>query len=226
MGYSPHAHRRLAQEMGTTRENAMPFVPFNNVIKLEAIFTLDGQRVQNVHHYLVDETPDVDTCEELAISYRSWWLDAPRNDVSSSLALTMIKCTIMETEFSPGIEYVTGLPLSGNVASPHLPNNVTLAVKWGTGLRGRSFRGRTYHLGLCESQVTGSRVNSESIPPMLGYYGDLITLATDVGPAVMCIASRFQGGLERTVGVATPVISVSIDSVIDSQRRRLPGRGL
>jgi hypothetical protein len=203
----------------------MAFVPFDNVIKLEAVFTWGGQIVENVHHYLVDETPVEATCQALSASYVAWWSAGMRAHVDSSVSLTKIVCTILETESSPGTEYATGLPLAGTAGSPSLPNNVTVTIKWTTGFRGRSFRGRTYHIGLCESQVTGNNVTSTWLDTVNPFYGDLMTLATDVDFGVLAVASRVHNGVERVTGVATAVTNFQINTVIDSQRRRLPERG-
>jgi hypothetical protein len=203
----------------------MGFVPFNNTIKLEAIFTQDGQRIENVHHFQVDETPDVATCTALAQVYSVWWSDNLQPLVSSTVALTMIRCTILETESSPGVEFTGGLPKSGQGAAAALPMNVTVAVRWVTGLRGRSYRGRTYHIGLPEEHVTMNQVSTAHLTALKAAYEDLMALSIPVGPAVLGVASRVHNGVERPQGVITSAISVFIDPTIDSQRRRLPGRG-
>jgi hypothetical protein len=203
----------------------MAFVPFENTIKLEGIYTLDGQRCENVHYYIVDETPNVDTAEDLCVSYVAWWNTIRKGHSPTALSLVLVRATIMENEFDPGIEYSTGLPVTGTQNTNPLPNNCTIAVKWTTGFRGRSFRGRTYALGLTEEVCTLSHLNSGDLAVWTTDYGELIALDTDVGPGIMGIASKFSGGVERTTGVITPVTNVFIDGTIDSQRRRLPGRG-
>ena len=204
---------------------AMAFVPFNNVIKLEAIFTLAGQRVQNVHNYLVDETPNVDTCQALMGSYLDWYNGSLAPLQPPACQLVLMRATIMEEENSPGVENAAFSTANGIHNSEPLPNSVTAAIRWVTGFRGRSYRGRTYHIGLTEDQVQGNTITSETVTALQVAYGELMSLPVDVGPAVMCICSRVSHGVERTVGVATPVLNVVVDNVVDSQRRRLPGRG-
>lgn len=122
------------------------------------------------------------------------------------------------------MEDATGLPLAGTGGSVQLPNNVTLCIKWTTENRGRSFRGRTYHVGLTESQVTDNEVVAVAMGQFTTAYGALLTdLATAGWPLV--IASRYANNQPRITGVATLVTGFSIDPFIDSQRRRLPGRG-
>lgn len=206
-------------------KDAMAFVPFNNTIKIEPIFVWDGQRVQNVHYYLVDEFPDLTTAQDLAEAYIAWWDAGMKARTPTNLQLVMVVATIMEEENSPGLEVTTGLPLTGNNASPSLPNNVSVAVKWNTAFRGRSYRGRTYHIGLVEFVVTGNTIDTGYATDLQTLYTDLLVLDTDVGPARMGVASKISNGAFRTVGVITPVESVTVDRTVDSQRRRLPGRG-
>jgi hypothetical protein len=203
----------------------MAFVPFEDTIKLEGVFSWGGQICENVHYFKVDATPDVALCEELAAEYIQWWNQWMMSVVSTGAALTKVKCTIMEAENSPGIEYSTGLPSVGADASPSMPNNVTIAVRWVTALRGRSYRGRTYHIGLTENSVVHNGLLPAALTQLLNGYTELIGLTTSVGPAALCVASRVSNGVERTAGLMTPVDSVVIDGTIDSQRRRLPGRG-
>lgn len=203
----------------------MAFVPFNNTIKLVATFGYDLQYCANVHHYIVDETPDAATATSLAEGYKTWWDTYLKAFCPSALALVRITCTIMENENDPVIEYTTGMPDSATNSEPALPNSVTVAVRWNTNFRGRSYKGRTFHLGLTETQVTGNLLGTSQQTILTTAYGELMAIPTDVGPAIMGVASYYYHGVQRTTGVITPVTSVFIDRTIDSQRRRLPGRG-
>lgn len=201
------------------------FVPFNNTIKLEALFLYDNQYVENVHNFIVDETPNLDTAISLAEAYKAWWNDRLKAQMPNNLSLNVIKCSIMENANDPAVEYTTGLPLVGSIGATTLPNNCTVAVKWTTGFRGRSYQGRTYHIGIKNSDAGASRITGAFQTILLTAYSDLMTLTVDVGPARLGIASRVAGKVVRNIGVITPVENVFVDTTIDSQRRRLPGRG-
>lgn len=203
----------------------MGFVPFNNTIKLETIYSWDGQYVENVFFYIVDETPDVATATSLCNAWAAVWDSKIRFTQPSNVILTALRGTIMEEENSPGVEVTSGLPTNGSHVSPSLPNNVSLALRWTTALRGRSYRGRTYHVGMPEAEVTGNAIVPAYLTALLDAYNDIITLTVDVGPALLGVASRRSHGVERTQGVITPVTGLVIDQYVDSQRRRLPGRG-
>lgn len=203
----------------------MQFIPFDRVAKLEAIFLADSQRVENVHHFWFETAPTQDDLEELAASYKTWWTTELGPHLSSALSLQLVKVTDLTIEDGMSIEYATGLPVSGSAASPMLPNNVTIALKWTTGRAGRSYRGRTYILGLREDIVSANLIDTVYGGQLVTAYQNLVVRNLSVNDAVMVVASRFNNNLPRVTGLATVVTNCSLDRGIDSQRRRLPGRG-
>jgi hypothetical protein len=112
------------------------------------------------------------------------------------------------------------MPVAGSETSPALPGNVTVAVKWLTATRGRSARGRTFHVGLCESQVSGNDVGGAVLVNLAAAYGALLT-RVNVNFATLRILSYQTNGAPRTTAQATTVNALAIGSKIDTQRRRL-----
>jgi hypothetical protein len=203
----------------------MAFVPFTRTIKIEPVFTYGSQICENVFHFILSFDPTPEAGETLAALVKDWWTNNMIDLVAPELILTKVKWSIMEAEDDPAGEDAGGLPVSGTGASPQLPNNVTCVVRWATGLRGRSHRGRTYHLGLMESQVQGNTLLPSVVSDLTIEYLKLKEFQVIGAPATLAVASRIADGVERTQGVITPVTSVFIDAIVDSQRRRLPGRG-
>lgn len=202
----------------------MPFIPVPNVVKLEAIFNFNGQICENVHHYEKDVAWDVASMQNLASEYIQAWTTFLRPTMTNEVSLSNIKVTDLTTQFSNGIEYSTGLPLAGSSVAPASPNNVTLSVTWVTAFRGRSFRGRTYHIGLKESEVGQNEVTVSYAGIMAAFYGALFTSVPSTGETMVVVSYR-EGNAPRAEGLATPIIGISINRTVDSQRRRLPGRG-
>lgn len=203
----------------------MGFVPFNNVIKLEPIFNWAGQIVENVMYYLVDETPALDTAEDMIDSYVATWQARWRAHAPSNLGLVSVKATIMENQNDPGIEKAVTTNNVGTGLDPSTPNHVTVAIKLVTPYRGRSYRGRIYHIGMVTTQISQNTITGATKTLLEDFYSDLIALETNVGPAVLCVASRISNHQERAVGLATAVTGVVVNTTVDSQRRRLPERG-
>lgn len=203
----------------------MPFVPVPNVAQVDMVFMYNGQRCENVYHVQQESPYDQTSLAVLATLFRDWWDDEFKAGAPNTLALVLIVARALDTDSSPSIEFSAGLPIQGQVtAAGQLPNNVTQAIKWTTALRGRSYRGRTYHIGLTEDMVIGNTVQEPHLAYQANRYNALLT-ALDGLPGNLVVVSKIHNGVERTTGIATPVQAVSVDSTVDSQRRRLPGRG-
>ena len=203
----------------------MGFVPFDKVMRLEAVFRLDGQVVENVHHFWQPNEFTIDVVEDVCEAYKLWWVANLKPIVPDGVSLIKVIGTILDTENSPGIEYTTGLPVVGDSTSAEMPNNVSIAIRWNTGFRGRSYRGRTFHVGLTDGMVDGNNVTVATQNALLAAYTQLMILDTTPQAVMLGVASRVADGVERVTGVFTPVTGVVIDPVVDSQRRRLPNRG-
>lgn len=203
----------------------MQFVPFVNTIKLEAVFINQGEYVENVHHFVQGNPPAVEDMQALAEAYVTFFNAYLKGTLHSACSLVAVKCTDLTAQNSPGIEYTTGLPIAGTGQWDPMPNSVTIAVKWITALRGRSYRGRTYHVALSEQQVQGNALTSGYHTALTTAYGNLIYLVNGERDWFLAVATRVSGGVPRTQGEVHGVIAHTVDPVIDSQRRRLPGRG-
>jgi hypothetical protein len=142
---------------------------------------------------------------------------------TNQVSLVGVKATSLESDTAPAFERPTLIP--GDLAQAAEPNNVTLAIKFLTAGRGRSARGRNYIVGLHVDAVTNNEVSSAHAAQYVTAYDELRdTSVISVGTHV--VVSRFLDGVERTEGIAQTVTGVTFtDFIVDSQRRRLPGRG-
>ena len=101
-----------------------------------------------------------------------------------------------------------------------------LAVSRVRRVPGRSFRGRNYVVGVPQDQVVDiNHVQSSYAAAWIDTYSELLEGTFEEGQQWV-IVSRFEDGSPRETGIASEVLTVTVvDDVIDSQRRRLPGRG-
>lgn len=203
----------------------MAFVPFVNVVKLEIIYRWDNQIVENVLHYLCESTPDPDMLENLCQNFLIEWNSFFKPLIHNTVTLVALRATSLNSDSAPSLEYVTGMPIAGTLAGTVVPNNVTVAVKLLTNLRGRSYRGRVYWVGMASSQFTGNVVSS-GFRTALGAALNAVIIISGATDFRLVVASRTSGGVERAEGVATPVVAAAVNPTLDSQRRRLPERGL
>lgn len=193
-------------------------------MELTARYLYDGQKVENVFHVRSSTVAGLTEMTAAAVAFRNWWENNGKPISPSTVSLQSILVKTLSTPIDPGIEYTEGFPSAGTSAGAQLPNNATLAVKWITAFRGRSYRGRTYHIGLMETQVVGNTVDPGALSLIKAAYEGLrIGLESAGFPLV--VGSKIGAKVERFVGLSTPVVALQIDPIVDSQRRRLPGRG-
>jgi hypothetical protein len=160
----------------------------------------------------------------IASTFKTWWSAHQVAQQPTSNQLIKIDVTDLSDQFAPGIEYVTGLPLAGANGVLAAPMNVTVAIKWLTGSRGRSFRGRTYHCQLRTDMYVGSTINPGDVTGLATNYAFLLSAVQTAGWQ-LAVTSYRHNNVARLTALTTFITGLSIDSTIDSQRRRLPGRG-
>jgi len=132
-------------------------------------------------------------------------------------------------DLTSSIGFTADVPMSGTGAESGeaAPNNVSMAVSFRTSLSGRSNRGRNYVPVISNSQITGNVIDTAWAQSVVDAYA-LLLFGGGGLPAgwVWVVVSRFTGGLPRVAGTFQEVFSVLVtDLIVDSQRRRLPGRG-
>jgi len=203
----------------------MPFVPMLNCVQAEFVYTWNAQVCQNVLHFEAAGALSVDNMLELGAHLVTWYDTHMQPLQVIQCSLTSIRLTDMTVEFAPGLDYSTGLPLIGTRTGESLPNNVSLSLTKRTIYRGRSFRGRIYQVGMSETDTQGNNVVVAQANLMIAAWEQLLAFSTTTEAWEMVVASKFEDGSERTTAVLTPVINITTDYIVDSQRRRLPGRG-
>jgi len=202
----------------------MPFQPVPQTVRVEPVYLYDGQICTNITHYKYEVPVDA---AELALFAAAWineWVTNIKVAQPTNVTLTAVKVTDLSSEFAPGVEFVGALPQNGSLTGVGLPNNVTVAVRLLTALRGRSYRGRSFHIGVRNTDTLLNQITATFANLLLTGYNAQRQISTTQSYQQV-VVSRYEGGVLRAEGVATPVTSVQVDRTIDSQRRRLPGRG-
>jgi|SRR5690242_1658735 len=155
----------------------------------------------------------------IATAFYNWWTAAYKACVPTATLLTNIHVQVYDPTGSP---WVYDRPVSpaenGTRAGTSEAANVTLATSLRAGLAGRAYRGRYYVPGVIEADVNP---NDTAIS---GIVTTLAVAATNlIGPALpagftLVIFHRFDN-------LFSTIVSYVVENLIDSQRRRLAGRG-
>lgn len=204
----------------------MAFIPAPGIVALAVRYTLFGQQVQNTVYIDPAEPVSPSVVSNLAGQLVSAWADNVMPLLSQDLQLREVYAADQTSESGPTWTAAPpGGPLAGGIEAPALPGSVAYCVGFRTVNRGRSFRGRIYLPGLTEGQVTGNVVNAPWSTTLIEAVRDAIVAVTEFGGAHV-VVSRYSGGVARTTAVSTPVnFYTASDTSVDSQRRRLNGRG-
>jgi hypothetical protein len=191
-----------------------------------------GQKVENTLWFDAGAVPTGATLTDLADAVGAWWRANIAALTSSRVVVREYVATSQDTATGPQVS-IAGVAGDNGTNTPNLyALGSTFVVSFRTALRGRSFRGRNYVIGLTEDQVDANELETGVAETWRAAYFELIGAAADAG-WTWVVASRFSGvsgtpprPVPRVSGIATPIVAVVVvDEFIDSQRRRLSGRG-
>jgi hypothetical protein len=203
----------------------MAFIPATNVVQAEMLYVYHSEKCENVLHYQRPGGWSASQMAELGAFLVGWFDLVYDALVVDNLNLRSIRMTDLTTQTSPSIEYTTGLPLTGVKLNDPMPNNVSLVFTKLTESRGRSYRGRYYHMGFGEDQIVSNTVDAAVVTSLTNALIGLMTPTIAGVQAPLVVVSRFTNNAPRSSAVVTPVTGWRTDGNVDSQRRRLPGRG-
>jgi hypothetical protein len=204
----------------------MPFVPVANTAMVELRYTWNLQQVENTLYFQYPTPPENANLFDITETIFDWWDTHLRPIQSNQVQLREVVATDLTTSDGQVFTRVSSPPVSGGNLAPALPNNCTYCISFRTFKRGRSFRGRNFSIGMTENDATNSQVDPAYATALQDAYVQIPALVNAVD-WVWVVVSRFSNGAPRVAGLATPVATIFVfDGIMDSQRRRLPGRGV
>lgn len=209
----------------------MAYVPVAGTVMVELIQTLDTEIIENTLYFEQTGAWTVAALNTLGADIASWWETDVAPSMSAALGLQRVELTDLTTQTAAAVTVTTGLPVFGVHDLEASPNNVAPAISFHTANRGRSFRGRNYLSGIPSDHVVINRVQGTTIAALTAAYNALLGVATG-NACTWVVVSRYSGidpvtkkPIPRAAGVATPIeVAVFTDTVVDSQRNRLPNR--
>jgi len=204
----------------------MAFIPCPQCMQAELRFLWSTQKCENVLHFAASAGVSTSLMQTLGNNLIGWWNTNFKAISSSIYQLNEVYLTDLTSETGSTVSVVTGLPSPGTDVAESMPFNVSLCFSFRTANRGRTSRGRNYVGGLTEGKVNGNGVASTYTTPALTAYQSLIGAGTFTPGTSWVVLSRFLHGQPRPQGITQPITAVVlVDAIVDSQRRRLPGRG-
>lgn len=147
-----------------------------------------------------------------------WWQNSYRHSCIPAVVGEQVTATKQDP--SNPLQAVAFINGPGDVVSPVTePGNVTAAVSWRTGLAGRKYRGRFYHVGFDGDQRNSNDTIQGAYLALLGTLAQY--LLNHAATAALKLIIYHKVG-----DTYTDINTVITDQNLDSQRRRLPARGI
>lgn len=203
----------------------MAFIPIPSAAKVDIQGTWQSQQVKTVLHFGYITAPVESNLVDLATDVFQNFDAGLQSSRASNYSTDRVVATSQQSETAPVGVYLPSAPRVGTGGSTSVPLNAAWAFTHRTALRGRSFRGRTYLPGLTSSILDDA--GEGDLATLAGIASIFVTHFITSPPSDWAwgVATRFTDHFPRAQGFLTPVIAVAVDTLLDSQRRRLKARG-
>jgi len=205
----------------------MAFIPVSDTVAVDVVYDWDGQIVENTLYYKKD-SPTTTEVASLIDQVTAFIRDEIMPLLHETISLIRVIGTLLDVVDGFTVTNTTDLPQAGAIldaTAKSLPNNVSFAISFRTAASGRSGRGRNFVAGLADVRDGNNLLDLTYQGQLVTAWSSLSTVAVDDGWEQV-VVSRFHAGAPRVAGVTNTVTSViATDRTLDSQRRRLPGRG-
>lgn len=197
-----------------------------NVANVQVRGTLAGQLIETGLYYLFDAAIDNSALAALAASVSSsvvsHWLD----ELPTDFTLRNVYAYDMTAGSTLQVTDTFGTGDTGHVSGGAAPNNASIAIARKTGKRGRSTQGRIFWPALAISMLVDPlHVTTTDVTAIVAALTATDTDATALGWSPVTLSFQ-HAGVKTTAAVVTLLNEwLAVDNAVDSQRRRLAGRG-
>ena len=204
----------------------MAFIPTVNAVRTDVQCVSANQQIHNVLWFIQNTTWQQADREALNTALVAWWTTYMKPIYPGTVALAQLTTVNQENQSAPSSTLVVSPMISGTAGGAASANSSCSVATLRTSLRGRAYRGRLYLGPLPNAQLTDSITFSLGQATLvITAMNALISAVTTLGATWVVVSKQFNK-IKRSVGWAEPVTAVSVDQYVDSQRRRLGGRGV
>lgn len=202
---------------------AEPYQPAPLVAEVKMTYRQGTNLMSNIFHVTKDVEWTGADLDALAEVFYDWENSDAKNDRSDSIELTHITAAALVSEDAPYRARAIDPAVGGILLGQALPLNVTLAVTAVTGSRGRGRQGRTFWIGLAESQVDENVVTNTSQDNIVDDMNALMTAVNAVAGQELSVLHRFKDGVKLASATSSPIVTYTVrDTTVDTQKNRLP----
>lgn len=188
------------------------------VARISMLFTRDARTFVNTFHLARSTGWTLAQLQQAVVDTASWWSLYYKQSQGAGVALAQIQGRLYDPAQPLAYDLNVTPPEPGTIASTLEAANATATMSWRTGLAGRKYRGRMYVPSLVESGVNANDTLNAALLALLANAANRFVGTWWSNQATPVVFHRSTNGL-------TLITSFVLDAILDSQRRRLPGRG-
>lgn len=202
----------------------MAFIPAPNAIRICLQMLWAGQTVEICIGILKSTAVTAGDLATVTTDLESWRQTEYVPLISSSIDFVQWYALSLTTATSPSLITPITVSAVGGAGATTVSNNVALVTTFQTDLRGRSYRGRVYTPGISTVDIASSTEAGATIAFDLNTAYSQINSYLTAGFSHVVISYQNNNVL-RSTAARTPVTGYRTEVRLDSQRRRLEGRG-
>jgi hypothetical protein len=203
----------------------MAFVPVAETAQITVTHLCEAQRLVNVFHARRAGGWTTVQMGALLGEVMTWVGTDLYDLLPQGIALVSVHGRDLSTSGGLVVEQQPTTAVVGAIITQNLPLNVAFCVQARTGFAGRHARGRSYVPAVPATVQAQSTVTQAWADGIAASYNRLRTTLAPMGFPLQ-VVSKSSGGVDRAFGLTTLITSFGYSNlVLDSQRRRLPGRG-
>ena len=203
----------------------MAFQPAPDCAKVALVHIHLSSQLVNVLHFRRQGQWGIPELDTLLSTVATAWVNDVMTNLNQNTVFLRAEGRGLRAQTDVSSELVLAQPVSGGRPGEGLPGNVAFAVTHITGLTGRANRGRTFFGGLAEADVVGDTLALARANALRNGLNVVRTQAAQAG-WTMVVLSRSLNKQPRPEALPIDVIGFRYrDNLVDSQRRRLTGRG-
>jgi hypothetical protein len=201
--------------------------PAAGVARVVVSGKIEGVACNNVFHTANQATPLANwspaDLASLAGAVRSCYDSFIRPLLTNAYVLGDV--TAVDLSSSTGAAATVSGSGPGTGASPSAPANAALCVSWRVAMHYRGGHGRSYFSGLPSTAIFNANswlgATQTAWTTAAGFIKNSLTATYGAATCQMIMLRRYSDGAELATPLQVPITGVSVDSRIDSQRRRL-----
>jgi len=193
--------------------------PFNvDVVRVTIFGTRDTRQMLNTFHVSNPGGWTLASMATLASDVQAWINGSYKTLVSTPVTWYLISVRLYNPANPLAYDLSISPPIAATQAGPAESANVTATLSLRTGLAGRRYRGRLYVAAISENHVAQNDLLTSAYVVLAGTVTQALLTAMNVGTRALTIFHKLSNTYTNVNGYA-------IENIVDSQRRRLPGRG-